>query len=178
MRNRFSFKNLLGGRAAKEEAMDDEKEAMEDEDKAMEEGDEDKAKAEDMPEDDAAMDDGDDKAMDDEEEQEDAKASAEFRRGVKAGRKAERARIAGILAAATPATMGQAAELACNTGVSARDAKAILAAAPKASRLDAMMRGNNPPAPKGGGADRANDPDTQASRILANAGRAQRKETV
>lgn len=128
---RFDFSKLaLGG---KPKAMDD---------------DEDKAKAEDAPaedeEDTAADEDRDEEAAVEEEaadDDEEETPQAAYRRG----RTAERRRCAAIFAAASPAQVQLAANLAFNTRSSAAEAVAVLQSTPmQASRLDAAMRDRGP----------------------------------
>lgn len=160
---KFKFASLLG---VKPKAMEDEEpkaaedtEAPAEDTEAEGEAEPETEKAEDMP-------------AEDYEGEDEAEGSEAYRRGVAAGRKAERERCAAIFVHATPATAAQAANLAFNTSVSPTDAKAILDAAPRASRLDALMAGKNPPAPKaaGGGASASAD-DEAAKRILRAAGK-------
>lgn len=120
----FSFANLIGGGKTRAEAEDDE--------------DQTDAKATDTEEDKSEEDQTDDQAQEAEEE-DDAQGDT-ARRAVLA----ERARIAGILAAATPETVAQAAHFATQTDLTVAQAKAALAVAPKpAGGLSARMQGRN-----------------------------------
>jgi len=142
-----SFANLVGGASPKAKAPtadivpgEPDPEAMDGEDDGVEI---EIAPAEDdAPEDDTEAMDGEDEAS--------PEARRAFRRGVAQGRKAERSRAAAIFAAAGPDTVALAATLAFSTGVSPAEAKATLAAAPRASGgLAARMAGRDP-APAGG----------------------------
>lgn len=118
----FSFANLIGSGKTRAEAEDDE--------------DQTDAKAADTEED-QSEDQTDDQAQDGEED--DAQGDT-ARRAVLA----ERARIAGILAAATPETVAQAAHFATQTDLTVEQARAALAVAPKAAGgLSARMQGRN-----------------------------------
>lgn len=153
----FSFAHLIGGKA-RAEAEDDE------DHKATTEGAQDDDATEDQDaEDEAAQGDEDEDAG-----QDTARAAV----------LAERHRIAGILAAACPATIAQAAQIATQTDLTVSQAKAILGSAPQAAQggLGALMAGRTrkPLAPAGDTAS-GNDlpPELQAAqaRLMQQKGR-------
>ncbi|SDX90220.1 hypothetical protein SAMN05444336_112112 [Albimonas donghaensis] len=156
---RFTFANLAS-RGSKPKASDEAEPDTE-------------VEAEDAPaeeeEDTGAAAEGEDAAPEEDEEGEGEEVAASARRkGFAAGRKAERKRCAAIFAAADPASVAMAAQLAFNTSLSADEAVATLAAAPKAGGgLGARMQGRNPAAPSAGAAGASSDDDKAAERILA-----------
>lgn len=125
MRKPFSFANLVGGGARSRSAAEEETDASatEDEDEASETEDESEDQAE------------EDETTGAESEEESDQAAR------RAGALAERQRIAGILALATPETVAQAAVFATQTDMTVAQCRTALAAAPKpASSLSEAMR--------------------------------------
>lgn len=160
----FNFRNLGRKTKAEDEANDKNDEDMEQQEQETEE-------------DEAAEDEaGGGGDADDEVSGESAAIRAAHRRGVAEGRKAERQRCGEILSAAPDGAVQLAAELAVNTSVSAKEAKAILAMAPKAGRSLADRMSGKDPAPASGGSGNPSDDASRVKRILANAGRQQSKE--
>lgn len=149
MAKNFSFANLFPGGRSKSAGRVDPK-AQEDEDEeetsAQEDEEEEEASAQEEDEDEEASaqeDDEEDKEAQEDDEEDEDKAAAQLR-----GRRAERRRIASILSsdAVHPGNMAQAAELACGTDLSPKQAIAVLKTAPKpiGSSLAAAMAGRGP----------------------------------
>lgn len=139
MTKRFSFANLLGGRRA----MDKDEPEGEYEDKeegAETEEEETSAEGDEMPgEETPAEGEG-------EETDEEAKAAKGGKPAtVAAAVAAERQRIGAILSSSSvgPHNLAMAAELACNTGLSAAEAERILKAAPRGGGLHEAMAGRD-----------------------------------
>lgn len=168
---RFNFANLVGGRSkpkASEDAERDEEALDETEDEEEQVSSEENSSASDEN---AETENGG------EENETSAEEKAAYRRGLAAGRKAERARCGEIIASAEPHTVAMAANLAFNTSLTPAEAKAALAAAPEAPKADAglaaRMKGRDPAPAAQADAERSQEEKT-AERILANAGRGRR----
>jgi len=158
---KFTFAALLGSNRADILPDEPDPKSMDDEDIAA-------------PEDDVAApgeDDADGVAPEDDEDGGADEVTAAGRRAFRRGVAAERARVCGILDRATPGTVAMAAT-AIAAGVTATQARAIMAAAPApAGRLAAEMRGRSPAPLSVVAADGDDGPQAIAARILAHAGR-------
>lgn len=166
----FNFANLIGGRARARAENDDQDPTAENEDPATMEDDDVAAEGDPEAEPDAEDDVETDPTAEDEDKMT-PEAKRAWRRGLAAGRKAERARCGKIMAAAGAGQAAQAAHLAFNTDLPPGQAKGVLAlggTGGDGGGLSARMRGASPaPLAAGGGAGGGDKDADRAARVLA-----------